>query len=443
MASLLVGCAKGELSDRPSIVLVTLDTLRADHLGCYGYPRETSPFLDRMAATGARFTNAVAACSHTGPAHASIFTGLSPMRHGLVRNGLAIPDELDALAELLDGVGYQTVGVTPVGFLSGLQGGFDDFLRANSPVAEGVIDRAIEELRERDAPAEEPPLFLWLHFFDAHTPYRSGETRHYREFTEASPQERERITSYLLDEHGLQLEFFENGPQQMLWLASNYDAEIRRIDEQLSRFYEFMEDGGLNEDTLWIFVADHGEGLGDHLYHGHDRHVYEEQLSIPLIVHTAGAERSARVVDQLVRHVDLLPTMLDWAAVPSLPDGCEGTSLLPLAAGDAEELPIDLAFSQRRSTEGKPSWVQEDVWSLRVGRFKYIRHGLRPDELYDLDADPRERDNLVEREPDVARELETTLTDLVGEWARAGLAESVVDGDGHLEELRALGYVDD
>ena len=247
-----------------------------------------------------------------------------------------------------------------------------------------------------------------------------------------------------MEKDGVLLDFFENGQQQMFWLANNYDSEIRVVDEALEHFYGYMNESGLNQDTLWVFVADHGEALGDHMYHGHDQRLFQEQLSIPLIVHSTSDDAPpSQEIDQLVRHVDLLPTVLDWAAIDATPEGCEGVSLLPLFQGETETLPIDLAFSQRRSWEGKPSWVKEDVWALRVGPYKYIRHEKQPDELYDLSVDPHESDNLTETEVDVADRLHGLITGMVADWKEAGLAAPVVDGDGHLDELRELGYIDD
>jgi len=446
-ASKLLACSEAEPAsapDGPNVVVVTLDTLRADHLATYGYPRETAPFLSRMAEQGTRFSNAIVACSHTAPAHASIFTSMSPLRHRVVANGQALRDEFDSMASLFAEAGYTTLAFTSVAFLEGLRSGFDEFQPGDyEDTPDIVVDRAIEYLESYEGDA---PFLLWIHIYDPHQPYTADDTEHFREFQEAPRDEAEAFTDYIIEEHAVWTQRFPEG-RDGVWLYTNkYDAEIRVADAALARFYDYMSESGRNEDGRWIFLADHGEGLLAHGLIGHDRHIYQEQLHVPLIFHRSGEGEVARVADELVRQVDVLPTVLDWLDVEPPPEAAqafEGTSLVPILEGDALKQPIDYAFSQRRRADPNfKNWIDEAVYALQNRSYKYIWHEKSADELYDLRDDPLELDNRIDDEPELGARFADTIETLTETWRQGGLPKSIVDGDGHQAELEALGYLD-
>jgi arylsulfatase A-like enzyme len=430
----------------PDVVLVTLDTLRADHVGCYGYPRDTTPFLDRMAREGVRFENAIAASSHTAPSHASIFTSRLPLHHGVVKNGQRLREEIPSMASLLREAGYETAAFTSVRFLNGLKSGFDLFKPGHhTDTAREVLGRARSWLGTRRAsPRSELPLFLWIHLYDPHQPYVAGETEYGRQLAASTAEEKEAFLAYLAKEHGLTnhlpqaAEARRMDPKELiLRQVDGYDADIRLADDALADFYGAMEKNGLNDDVLWIFTSDHGEGLGNHGLYTHDRHVYQEQLRIPLIVHDTRRRLAERSVDSLVGHVDLLPTVLEWTSV-YLPE-LEGSSLVPLLLG--EGMPSRLAYSQRRSPVSSPSWVKESVFAVQSRELKYIYHEASEDELFDLERDPFELSNLVRERPELAQDLKTALETHLASVEESDRPEPVADADGHGEELSALGYV--
>lgn len=455
LACVVVACSHTHdpVVHAPNVFLVTLDTLRADHLGLYGYPRETAPFLTSLADQGTWFSHAIASCSHTAPAHASIFTSMTPMRHGVVANGQALREEFASMASLLGEAGYYTMAFTSVEFLKGIDPGFDEFYAGTwSDNAVTVVDRVLARMESWDS---SQPLFIWVHLYDPHQPYRANDTAYFRELSEQPDAAQEEFMDFVLDEHGVPLssfrkkqilEVFGDERSAVQVLMNKYDAEIRLADDQIQRLYESLTDDRFNHDARWVLLADHGEGLGNHGLHGHDRFLYQEQLRIPLIFHRASATpRKGRRVDQIVRQVDVLPTVLDWIGLSvdeRLAAHWEGRSLVRFLNGGTLERPIEYAFSQRRYADPKFYWVKEEVFSIQSEQLKYIYHERSDDELYDLARDPLELRNLAGLDPARDAEMKAVIESRIAEWRSAGLPEPIIDGDGHRAELEALGYTD-
>jgi len=428
-----------------SIVLVTIDTLRADHLGSYGYPRPSSPFLDRLARDGVVFENAQSSAAQTSAAHASIFTGLYPSQHGVRSNGQGFGDgaSYEPLAEALRKAGYQTAAVSAVGFLAPMLRGFGtvDLSREGRTrfyrQANVVVKRALAWLAAR-GPSER--VFLWIHLYDPHLPQRPPDEC-VASLAFPSAEAKAEFARTIAQKHGLSAGFYPTDAALADTYAA-YDAEIRFADRELARLYDGMSQSGRNDDSLWIVTADHGEGLGNHSYAGHGQLLYEEVLQVPLLVYAKGLK--SRRVATLVRHVDILPTILERAGLASATTGytVPGRSLLPLIAGAS--LPDAPAFAQRRPAGPKmPAWEPGEVFSLRLGAWKYVVHTLGKDEFFDLRQDPFELHSL---------ETPSPQRDRLGSLARAtfvaaaregrGLAPTEVDSD-RSEELKALGYVGD
>ena len=436
---------------------MTLDTLRADHLGCYGYVRDTSPFLDRMAAEGARFTRAIATSSHTAPTHASILTGLFPLQHRVLENGQRLRDEFTSLAECFDSRGWDTAAFTSVTFLKGLDAGFDHFSTDDALTSRAgpVLERCRTWIEERGERSYDRPLFLWLHLYDVHMPFLAEDTDYARQLHEEMLEGVGEMAAYLRDELGTPVEFFldpadaevpkdeRRAQAELLMVQTNngYDAEIRYVDGELERLYRWMDEKGLNDNTLWVFVADHGEGLGEHDLLNHDRNIYQEQLHIPLILHDTSGRVPVTVEDALVRQVDLMPTILELADFPVARDSeAPGRSLLPLLHGKVETV-TPHAFSQRR--DPPRGWEPGVVYSLQTSKMKLIHRENGVDELYDLENDPFETENLADQDSPTLRTMRRAMSTLVEGWEEAAALEPLTDGDGHVEELEALGYMGD
>ncbi len=430
-----------------TILLVTLDTLRADHLGSYGYPRPTSPFLDRLAREGVLFENAESSAVQTSAAHASLFTGLYPSQHGVRSNGQGFPEgaTYEPLAEALRRGGYATAAVSAVTFLQPILRGFDfvDVPRDPRPgryqPASWVATRAIRYLRSQP---KDRPLFLWVHLYDAHLPARAPEDCVQRLHVPPGEAAR-RFEAAVAPTHGIAPGFYADADALASTLAA-YDAEVCFVDRELERIARELEGLSRGPTALWVVTADHGEGLGSHGYGDHGQLLYREAVRVPLLIHE-GRRLAPRRVDALVRHVDVAPTILERAGLRSLTAGfvSPGRSLVPLLESRPDPEPRP-AFAQRRPAPGErlKGWEPGEVYSLRAGRFKYVVHTEGADEFFDLADDPLELRNL---------ETPSARRDALGRLARETFAAAEREGQGSRpapvdaklrEELSALGYLD-
>lgn len=384
---------------KPNVVLVTLDTTRVDHLGAYGYDKGRTETIDAMAERGLRFDRAYSPLPLTIPAHATLFTGLTPPNHGIRNNGGAIlEDEFVTLAEVLRDSGYDTAGSVSAYVTTdiwGLDQGFDSYFddiessllsRTNiwhlERTADQVVDDALGWLDSEDR-ATDRPFFLWLHVYDAHQPLRPPEG--YRE--------------------GL----------------TPYDGEIAFVDDQIGRLETRLGELGMADDTIWVLAGDHGEGFGDHVEETHGLFTYDNTQHVPLILAGPGIE--AGVVDQPVGLVDVMPTLLNTLGIDA-PKGMDG------AVQPGNEQPVYLESYQPQERFGYAPHL-----AVVQGQYKLI-DTPRP-ELYDLLADPGETNNLAsEHAEDVAR-LQGALAAFGAEAPSGG---SSMDAE-TLQRLAALGYM--
>jgi arylsulfatase A-like enzyme/Tfp pilus assembly protein PilF len=405
----LLACGQAREPDSEAaasrIVLVTIDTLRADHLGSYGADWARTPHLDRLASRGVRFASAIAPTPMTQPSHATLFTGLDPPRHGLRSNGASrLPDDLPTLAERLRAAGFATAGIVGAVILEahyGFDRGFEHFddrmeSRDSGPVtgldarrADAVIEAALGWLS--GAPSR---FFLWVHLYDPHAPYDAP------------------------------------GRLRGLLARSPYDAEVSFVDEQVGRLVETIDSRWPAGGTLFAVTSDHGESLGEHDEDTHAYSIYDATQRVPLILAGAGLPLG-RVVETQVRLADLTPTLL--ARVEAAPIGeIDGRDLAPLWSG-AEEEPR-MALVETVATQLHFGW--SPVFGVRTGRYKYIR-APRP-ELYDLRSDPGETRNLALQEPPLLAELDETLAGLL---AVGRPLETTRLDPSRRAQLERLGYV--
>jgi len=400
-------------SRTPSILLISIDTLRADRLGSYGYAPAATPVLDALAARGLRFEQASTVVPLTLPAHASLMTGTFPTFHGVRDNGAFYLDEsLTTIAEVLQPRGYRTGGFVGAFVLDrrwGIAQGFTDYFdgfdlakfdmaggldAAQRPGAE-VVDHALAWL-ERDATQ---PFFAWVHLYDPHAPYQPAEP--YRSRFPATAQ-------------------------------GAYDGEIAATDAQVGRLLSSLEASGRLENTIVVVVGDHGEMLGEHGEQQHGFFIYDAATRIPLIV--AGPAVPSRVVPDQVRIVDVMPTLLELVGAAA-PDEVQGASLMPLGRGEPMDL---LAFSETWYPRFHYGW--SELTAVRDGRFKFIAAPRR--ELYDIQADPGELKDLSAENPRMADALERGLRDMAGKTATRAVTSPPRAVDPAVEQqLRALGYV--
>ncbi len=402
--------------DKPNIVLITLDTTRADHLGSYGDADARTPATDALARDGVRFAQAATPVPLTLPAHSSIMTGLYPTYHGVRLNGTAaLGQDRTTLAEVLGHAGYQTAAFIAAFVLDGRWGlnqGFGtyddqfdlhkfkhlDLAGVQRPGNE-VMDLALDWLERH----RQGPFFTWIHLYDAHSPYEPPEP--------------------------LRSEFKTRG------LAGLYDGEIAFADQQVARCINWLHASGLDRRTVVVVVGDHGEALGSHGEGTHGYFVYDYALHVPFIISTPlDALRGIRVDDQ-VSLVDVFPTVLALAGLPS--PTVHGRSLVPLMLGVK---PAHAVYAYGESMTPSIQYGWSPLQCLRSPRYKFIQ-APRP-ELYDLTADPGEAHNIVAEQKDVADRMAGELKQLIDDTSRDAPAPEAANLDREtLQRLASLGYV--
>lgn len=454
--ALIHGCQPTVQSERLNLLVILIDTLRADHLGCYGYDkRPTSPNVDRLATQGTLFENAVAQSSWTLPSAASLLTGLYPTRHQALNTKARLPDWRETLSEVLQEKGYRTGAVVSHTFVSStynLDQGFDEFDESQQAgylqvTSAEVSDLAIRWLERNRRSA----FFLFVHYFDPHHAYIEHPGFEFSEPYDGWINPRERLIT-------MGKKRWRMRPEDFAHLEALYDSEIAFTDHHVGRLLDALERFGLDGTTLIVFTADHGEEFMDHGWLGHTRQLYEETVHVPLILRNPRLPDLPDRFTPPVELIDLMPTLLDMLRVDRDGRGIDGRKFTDALLGEAYSDTI--AFSEvcmvpaaDRVPRGTPSSESPrrylDRASVRMGRWKLLHDAENErTELYDLASDPGEKENLLDSEtsPDVDR-IRELMTGWLAETEGTALAENVVTDsirvlDEETEErLRALGYV--
>ena len=393
---------------KPNVLLITLDTTRADRIGSYGYAAAATPNLDRLAAAGVRFEQALAPAPLTSPSHASLMTGRQPYTHGVRNNGhFTLADDIPTIAASFAAAGYDTAAFVSSFVLDaqfGLARGFAHYdASLDAPPAD--VPSSLESERRGDrtvaaatgwlrARPAGKPFFLWVHLYDPHDPY--------------SPP----------------------SPFRERFAARPYDGEIAFVDVLIGTLLQ--ETGYPGSPTLVMTAGDHGESLGEHGESTHGLFVYESALRVPLVI--AGAGIAPAVVKAPVSLIDLTPTLVDLAALPAIA-GVEGRSLRPLMSGQADGDEPPAVYAETYFPQFFMGWAP--LRSLRDGRWKYI--DAPEPELYDLSTDAAERTNVIASRPAAAMSLAKALRSTAA--ASAGRMATTPLSDEARERLASLGYV--
>ena len=431
-----VACTDGpDATPQPSLILISIDTLRADRLGAYGYERDTSPTLDALAERGVRFESVIAESSWTLPSHMTLFTGLPPTLHGVVSHERKLAASVPTLTEVLREAGYRTFAFT--GGLNvapnfGFGRGFETYASAKqsygSEETQPIDFRTALAQAARRIARLEPgePFFAFVHTYDVHCPY-DPPADYARRFDSQPPDDhietRERCGEPHFNEMGLT-------PGQARFLSDRYDAGIRYADDLLGSFLERLDSQGVLDHTFVVVVSDHGEEFLEHGKIGHQT-LYIECLRIPWIIAGPGLEpRSVAVPTGLA---DVMPTLLALLDVPAPPT--EGVSMLPAIRGGVDESTPAVRFSELGSGP--------ELRSAVLGSSHLIA-GANATLLFDWHADPAEQADLIRDGSDREAELEQALASWVEHLATSPLrsrGELVVDlSEEQKERLRALGY---
>ncbi|MEZ6013518.1 MAG: sulfatase [Planctomycetota bacterium] len=463
LGSLAIGALVWSCSDpgkqRPNVLIITLDTTRADRLGCYGATAASTRTIDALAKTGARFERAISTAGLTPMSHASILTGLNNYRHGLrvfysQEAGHVLKDEVHTLPELLAPRGWHTAAFTsayPVSRAYGLDQGFQTF---DSGVDASALDLTSQQRHETEwadqretatqrrgdattdaalawlsAQSADQPWCMWMHYFDAHDyslvpPTDWAAARGITYPAAGSVQRRD----------------------QLQWRERMYDPELTFIDEQIARVLQKLVAMGVDERTLVVITADHGQGLSDGLrHHGWMKHrlIFDWGVHVPLILHGPGVE--PRVIAEQVRTTDIVPTLLELLDVPAQ-DELDGASLVALMRGEKEATPrlaysdaLNLLDAHSPRAGALPPGQYDNLYALQDGRWKFVWHQQdeAASELYDLVTDPAELDNLYAPDHPEAKRLAAQLAALDPSRVEAPADNGA---DPNAEALQSLGY---
>ncbi len=425
--------APQETPKPPNIVIIMVDTLRANFLGMYGHEPETAPFLTRLARDAAVFDKAYSTSSWTAPSTASMFTSLYPHQHGVVQGFYAHKDlmlaanmrgesatiplngmspELTMLTELLKQKGYATFGLAAnrnVEEELGFTQGFDRFFQENDRQAEDMYRMVRDWKRDME---KAPPYFLYLHLMDPHMPYLAH-----------SPQF-ERYRALFPDDE----------------LRAQYLSEIRYTDEWIKRIFKMLD---LDDNTLVVFLADHGEEFDDHGNREHGPWLYDELQHVVMMYYGPGLGVKPGRHGMNVSLIDVLPTLADFIGAPT-PDYAEGTSLWPLISGAGEGVPAevwDARMLMGHRILPRPPYFTS--WDVIQGPWKYIEHVSRAPELYNRVDDPREQTNLAAEHPEIAAALAAKIAEARAESNTFASPTTQVPMDDELkQQLESLGYVE-
>jgi len=442
--------------DRKNVILISMDAVRADHIGCYGYSRDTTPALDAMAKESALFMNTISQAPYTLASHLTMITGLYPMTHRVFHLSDSLDPSIPTLADQLRGRGMVTAAFTGGGLVDARYGyahGFDEFhdhiIAQEVPDTVGPLYRTVTRWLERN---QDLNFFLFLHTYQAHSPYNSpapvGQM-----FLDKDAVWKSRSLEQFIGAGWVHKYRALSDPQRRNVMAL-YDGDIRFLDEGLTRpLLDELKRTGLYDKTMIIITADHGEEFFDHISWGHSNHLYNELLKVPLVIKFPQSQYKGWKLTPNVRLADIVPTVMDEFGMQTSPAKLDGESLKPIL--------------EKRETKERlcPSYLPDNIFadpmpskiSLIQGRYKFILNERFPDraytyfsppppnvptiELFDLSQDPLERRNLANQEGEVARRMLQQAQTFLQAAKREGVSKKALM-DRELEErLRALGYI--
>lgn len=433
----------GEVQGRPDVILISIDTLRYDHLGLYGYDVPTSPALDAFANESVVFTQAISQGPSTLVSHASMFTSQIPAHHGASwSKKTAIKKSVPTLAETLQAAGYKTVGFHAGGQMDPAFGpgrGFDQYTLKNEQDFAKPVEEALEWIDSQDFKEQAPrrPFFLFLHTYSVHHPYTPDEEHLQKIGVSSSSSLPTNISvPYLKQLNGRIEPKIDLAPGDLEHIVRSYDAEIRAMDEGFEKLVQGLKSKGLFDDSLIVFTSDHGEEFMEHGMVGwHSHSLFDELLRVPLLIKFPGQALAGTRVTNSVRSIDIMPTILDRVALEA-PDSVEGISLWT-QLNDPNPSPSPLAISQRDGPRALNTSVrsgQQKLITWQQRNVKGIQHLL-----FDLTQDPGEQHNITEQEP----ETYAQLLELIRSVEDGSRSATPVDLSKETEaQLRALGYID-
>ena len=446
-----------------NIVLITIDTLRADHLSCYGYERETTPNIDKIASKGFVFKDVIAPSSWTSPSMVSLFTSVYPINHGIVKgfiqekkivNQEVFSDELITLAEILRSRGYATFGVASNLHLCedyGFARGFDYFKCLSfhpAPSVNKTLSLWEKEIGEADK------FFLWLHYFDPHHYYRA-RSPWIEQYAPESLTHELKLYKKSKEELFALIPMLREEDKALSNLVALYDSEVNYVDYHIG---EIIQKFGFDEDTLLIITSDHGEEFLEHGMLGHAHNLYGETIDIPLIIRLPGQEEG-ETIDRQASLLDIMPTILTLFEIP-LSEQILGESLLT-KKGQVRELPDRILFSELQKGNHNMKAILTSEWKYIHNRkgtiekiYDWVKKALKEDwrylfnyedpvvGLYNRKQDPHEKENLIKENSSVSATLKEQLLQWVNTSHSYPATKITVSPSQELQDkLKALGYI--
>ncbi|GCE08365.1 sulfatase family protein [Dictyobacter aurantiacus] len=435
----------------PNIVVVAIDSLRADHLGCYGYARPTSPHIDALAAESQVFEQAIAAGIPTMPSFTTLYTGLHPYRHGVVAHTgqRRLSSSIQMLPQMLKQRGYVTaacdnLAVQGEGRGSWFARGYDYYsgflYKPFGDQSQQLTERALNLLQEY----ADQPLFLFLHYWDPHTPYGPlppYDTMHYEpnsgpiDLAEVRKLRPEYYNAFLGDMH-------LRHPNDYAYVVAQYDGEISQVDAEVGRLTQALKAQALWENTIFVLLSDHGECFGEGDFYFDHHGLYDAVTRIAFMLHLPGM--AAGRISPMVSHLDIVPTLAEMVGLPPLPYALDGKSLLPLLNGATSASPHPYIVSAESSRQASlalrtPEWkvilpIVEDLHGQPLLDF-YGRPRSPQPLLFDLCNDPAEQHDLSQQQPEKLAEM----LDLLRSW-RARMATMTGEPDPIQAQGLSLSY---
>jgi len=426
---------------RPNVLMIVVDTLRDDRLGCYGSGLETSPAIDGLAASGALFENAYAPSPWTKPSVASILTGKYPSGHGLTGLDAKLPKGARSIAERLKAAGYATAGVVSNKLIGGFSRGFDTFDKSeakgpNHVSARGVTNKAIKLMKGLSA--RKKPFFLYVHYFDPHVDYKAHPQLGF------TPNDVGRLdgTQSWNELHELRNDLT---PEEVKYVRDLYDGEVRYTDDFVGELLVSLDALELTDNTIVAFTADHGEEIFEHGNIGHTRALYEELIRVPLIIRAPGVAPGTRL-EHSVTLVSLVPTILDLARVPANAKEFQSISLSKRLTGGEQPSTEASIFAEVDFVPPKKGKVPVGLTrmkSLKVGRYKIIADELKGTfAIFDLLEDPDELVDIADEDPERLASLKKKLEFAITQSKRGALeADTEELTEEEIQSLEELGYL--
>jgi len=489
-----------EMKNPPNVILVVMDTARADHLSCYGYSRKTTPNIDRIARDGVLYENAFTAAPWTPPSHASIFTGKYPSHHKTIGRDVRFKEGHTSLAEILSRNGYCSIGIVCceiLGLRSGFERGFHKYVDVTSSsmlpgrhtkelirtLIYGPDNGACQatELAKKFFNREKKPIFLFMNYFNSHTPYdppRPFKKRFCNDFDEPMIYAKEFLLKKLISRTAEKISRQYLDIKRLQWIASGgggftfaakkttiseaeweivrswYDGEIAYLDYMFGNLIDFLRQKGILDNTLIIITSDHGENFGEHGLAVHPLCVYDSLLRVPLIISHADMVPKGRRILNLASTIDILPTLTDLLNI-EFDEAIQGKSLHPFEDREVHQyICAEYGGLHTRGFQGMQAWridskirealeqVDRGCKCVRTLTHKYIL-SLEKEELYDIRDDPLEQVNLANKHPEIVKSLKRKLEKTVDtsyfgpkEFPHADETDKEM-----IKRLRALGYI--